>query len=541
MDPREQGEQFLLPALRSIRKDQILLTGGSLLTAGVLDVATHFNGTSAFVGLLATAIVARHSNDILNAMVPGRDAIHVAETTDRVVNAVLPAHEEYQDQSTLAKLRRLAGMRAPAPQAMPKEAREDVIVTPEEVAELERYFDSAPEPKHPTDMLPPPPTARSGKFLFSSVLAKHQPTLDKIYLGSTMDGTEVYCTAKDLCHVALTGPTGGGKSVLMRMLMAQLCKAGAQVLLLNPHYTRYDIEHDEDWTPFTPYLVYDPMECRKYDVIEYYLRYVAEKLLPKRLDKFAHSLPLGRPYFIVLDELPAIVRKIPNAAEYLGFILREGRKVGIFVISAAQDFLVKTIGSDGGGVRDCYRTAYYTGGDPTTAKVLLDMVPRDIPENELGQGIVMLRCATAPQAKKAIQARVPYVDNEALYRLLGPSTYQPASAGPDTDELPAVPDVTTVTVTAPQSFSSSQQPAVDAVTRNGYDRNGEPEPAPEAAVSAFLPPLRPEGWDEEKVKTLPMIYRACNNIDKCLQAMDLSTSQRNRDYARDLLKEEGMR
>ena len=43
-------------------------------------------------------------------------------------------------------------------------------------------------------------------------------------------------------------------------LTSQLCKAGAQVLLLNPHYTRYDLDRQEDWTPFEPYLVSDPMK-----------------------------------------------------------------------------------------------------------------------------------------------------------------------------------------------------------------------------------------------------------------------------------------
>ncbi len=87
------------------------------------------------------------------------------------------------------------------------------------------------------------------------------------------------------------GATDGGKSSIMRLLMAQLCKASAQVLLLNPHFTRYDIKKNEDWTPFEPYLLYDPMECRKYEVIEHYLRYTAETLLPNRLDKYANSPP----------------------------------------------------------------------------------------------------------------------------------------------------------------------------------------------------------------------------------------------------------
>jgi hypothetical protein len=315
-------------------------------------------------------------------------------------------------------------------------------------ADNRREDAQTPEPRRqsgwdvePGDDLPQPPSVKKGTFVFSSVLERFTPTLDRIYLATTMDGMELFCPAEHLCHVALAGSTDGGKSSIMRMLMAQLCKAGAQVLLLNPHYTRYDIKKQEDWTPFEPYLVYDPMECRKYEVIEHYLKYTAETLLPRRLDKYANSQPTGKPYFIVMDELPSIIKRIPKAVGWLGELLREGRKVGIFLISASQDFLVKTVAPDGSGgaVRDCYRTAYYVGGDATTAKTLLDMAARDIPEDQLGQGHVMLRCARSPEAKKALEARVPYGDNAALYRLLGPSTYKPTRGETQTPSVELAP------------------------------------------------------------------------------------------------------
>jgi len=276
--------------------------------------------------------------------------------------------------------------------------------------------------------LPPPAIRSNGPLLFSSVLSRFTPTLDRIYLASTTDGLDLFCAAEELCHVALAGSTGAGKSSIMRLLMAQLCNAGAHVLLLNPHYTKYDLKRGEDWTPFEPYLMYDPMQCRKYDVIEHYLKHAAEVLLPRRLEKYAHSLPVGKPYFLVLDELPSIVRHIKKAPEYIRELLEEGRKVGIFLICASQDFLVRTIAPDAGGgsIRECYRTAYYVGGDATTARVLLDMEARKIPEDHLGKGPVMLRCAALPQVKQARLSRVPYVDNVSLYQLLGPSTYQPS-------------------------------------------------------------------------------------------------------------------
>jgi hypothetical protein len=336
--------------------------------------------------------------------------------------------------------------------------------TPEQIDALEKRRGLA------SSELPAPRVQAAGPLLFSSVLTRFTPSLERIYLGQSTDtdGQALYCAAKDLCHVALAGNTGGGKSSLMRLLMAQLCRAGAHVLLLNPHYTRYDLDSGEDWTPFERYLLHEPMACKEYQVIEHYLSYAAEVLLPRRLEQRARSLPTGKPYFLVLDELPAIVRHIRKAPDYLRELLEEGRKVGIFLICAAQDFLVKTIAPDSGGgsIRECYRTAYYVGGDSTTARLLLDLPPRSIPEEQLGKGTVMLRCASVPSLKQAKLVRVPLLDNAALYRLLGPSTYKSAQPEPERSvpvqmslDLPGSP-------TAPMTASAMpEHPSTEVVSR----------------------------------------------------------------------------
>lgn len=430
----QQPQQQPAPGRGTSLPPSVLVGGGTALGAGIIDVVGHLGPTGLVVGGIAAFVAARHSGDLIEGV---RTAM---------APFIPPAKQLPDDQDSKPARsgrsfldRALGRFPDETPASEPKEATLEEQAA-QEADELDRKWEDLALGDEPDD-LPPPPSAmrKNGMFVFSQVLDGFKPSLNKVYLGQTLDGESVYCAAKDLCHVALGGSTGGGKSSIMRMLMAQLCRAGASVLLLNPHYTRYDIENDEDWTPFEPYLVYDPMETRHYESIQHYLHYVAEVLLPKRLDKRARSEPWGRPYFIVLDELPAIVEHIGRAPGWLKEILREGRKVGIFVISASQDFLVKTIGGDGGGaVRDCYRTAYYVGGDPTTAKVLLDMPAREIVETELGRGQVMIRCAGTLETKKAARARVPYVDNESLYKLLGPSTYKPASSEPDTDELPVL-------------------------------------------------------------------------------------------------------
>src|SRR5258708_2621281 len=126
---------------------------------------------------------------------------------------------------------------------------------------------------------------------------------------------------------------------------------------------------------------------------------------------------------MVREDLPAISKNVPEAFGWMADILREGRKVDLYLITAAQDFLVKTIGGSG-AVRDCFRTAIYVGGDATTARVLLD-VKGNVDDGGLGKGIVMMRSSATP---KAALSRVPYASNDALYDLLVEdqgSTYPP--------------------------------------------------------------------------------------------------------------------
>jgi hypothetical protein len=239
------------------------------------------------------------------------------------------------------------------------------------------------------------------------------------------------------------------------------------------------------------------MECRKYDVIEHYLKHVATILLPKRMEKYAHSQPLGKPYYIVLDELPATVAHIKEAPEYLSAILREGRKVGIFLITAAQDFLVKTIAPQGGGaIRECYRTAFYVGGDPTTARVLLDLPANQIQEDVLGKGAVMMRNLSI---KQATLAHVPYVDNQSLYRLLGPSTYVASAVDREDDmflenlQPGGKPLPEQLAYTTQPTQQQQVPPTMPPLAPNPY-RHDVPQPTPlERPSTAPQQPAAPTG------------------------------------------------
>lgn len=275
------------------------------------------------------------------------------------------------------------------------------------------------------DELSAPTFLPVGPLYFSNILKTFTPSLERIYLATLPNGKPVFIPARNLCHTALAGATRGGKDHLIRMLMSQLCYAGAKVYLLDPNYTRYDLEAvdpfgrscPEDWTPFEAYLKNDPremtMRARKYLVIEHYLEQAFNKV-EQRLEDRGSGTKLGAPHFLFVNEMPAIIDEVPKTLRYLKKILREGAKVGVFMVNASQDFHVSTIFKEiGGGVRKCYRTAFDVGSDPDTQRAL-GLLPGKI----AGKGNGSLRCDDILSL-----ARLPYVDNEALYGLLGPSTY----------------------------------------------------------------------------------------------------------------------
>jgi Helicase HerA, central domain len=66
------------------------------------------------------------------------------------------------------------------------------------------------------------------------------------------------------------------------------------------------------------------------------------------------------------------------------------------------------------------------------------------------------------------------------------------------------------------------------------------ESAPEQAVSGQNAPLLPPGWTQETVTALPYVYKGVKSLDDSLKTLEISTGQRNRDFARDILKQQGL-
>ncbi len=304
----------------------------------------------------------------------------------------------------------------------------------------------------------------------TDLTANWRPSVQSITLAVGPGGEPYRVHAKDLCHVALAGATGGGKSNIMRLLLAQLVSAGAHVVLADPHYTPLDPESGDDWRPIASKLHMAP--AVKASDIQHMLAWLATDELPRRLERRHKGQPVGVPLFFAVDEMPSIVKDIPEAPEHMGRLLREARKVGIFVIGAAQDFLVKTIGG-AGAVRDCYRTAFYVGGDAQTARVLLD-VRGSVDDGQLGQGLAMLRSKATPTAELV---RVPLASNAAIYGLLGgrlPATaidVIPSDDRPAGSQLVASPIMDAAALQCPP-VRTAEAERVLALFRQGLDVAG---------------------------------------------------------------------
>jgi hypothetical protein len=278
-----------------------------------------------------------------------------------------------------------------------------------------------------------------------------RPSLESILLALGDGGERVTVSAKALCHVALVGSTGGGKSNLIRLLLPQLQACGARVVLADPHFAPVDLETGEDWRPIAARLHMAPAVAP--GEIAALLAYLTDEL-ERRLELRRAGTRWGPPLFLALDELPVIADTVPGAVDELGRLLREGRKVSLYSVGASQSMLVKVIGGDS-SAREAYRTAFYVGGDLRSATVLLDLAQRDIAEGALGQGVAYLRSrATSP----ARLVRVPLASNAAVAGLLDVGSGC-QDDGADAPEEPAgKPDGSQMDAKSNQATRSSIRP-----------------------------------------------------------------------------------
>ena len=213
-------------------------------------------------------------------------------------------------------------------------------------------------------------------------------------------------------HIALAGATGGGKTNLLRLLLGQLVKF-YQVYYISPAFAPVKANH-EDWRQIQAHLA-GPVACEA-DEIRERIQWAAGEYKYRQMQERSGDFSWQKkPVYVVIDEYIAVCKLYPGAADEVSELLRFARQYLVFVIVASQDFLIKNIGGDS-GARDCYRTVGYFGGDPTTARTLLDIQGTLPYEGELGkQGLLVVKAKEIPVSP----GRVPFMSNRAIYELLG--------------------------------------------------------------------------------------------------------------------------
>lgn len=135
-------------------------------------------------------------------------------------------------------------------------------------------------------------------------------------------------------HVLIAGPTGAGKSTAMRAIL----QARENVVVLDPHST------NKDWGRATVLG-----SGRDYRAIGEYMEGM-QALLTERYQERSQGVTAFSPRTVAIDEMPSIVDELGrDIASIWRQWLREGRKVGLFLVVSTQSLRVKTLGIEGEG------------------------------------------------------------------------------------------------------------------------------------------------------------------------------------------------
>jgi hypothetical protein len=332
-------------------------------------------------------------------------------------------------------------------------------------------------------------------------------------------------------HIALAGSTGGGKTNQLRLLLPQMVR-WYTVYYISPAFAPIKSNH-EDWRPIQARLA--GTVARLSHEIEFRLQWTVEELRRRQDAEYNGDISWkNNPIYIVIDEFKEVCKRYPGAADDVCDLLRQARQYKIFVILAAQDFLIKNIGGDS-GARDCYRTALYYGGDPNTARALLDVSsPFPFNEQDLGtEGRLVLRTKTTETS----EARAPFMSNRAIYELLGwpndpilddvpvsfahnPTAWGLSQNGGDTEmePFPSHPAV-------PGDFgkTSCLWEGRDGPSTGDLENTVEADSEPSGTQSQQSPSVQKRFSQEQEVKFI-RLYRHHGNIKDCLRVMRLGNA-----------------
>lgn len=183
-----------------------------------------------------------------------------------------------------------------------------------------------------------------------------------------------YGVLKDVYSSLIIAKSGGGKTTLMRFLLAQACNMGADYAIIDPH-GRTGEGLAQALNPLTGHQLFTPAIDDEpiADAMRYFLR-----LIENRVNQVDTTTD---PRILAVDELNMLIDDLgSDFANDLTRIAERGRKVGVFVFAAGQSAEASRTGGDA-SLRKAFVGRFILRADKDAVgrmvpdRKLLDMVP----------------------------------------------------------------------------------------------------------------------------------------------------------------------
>jgi DNA segregation ATPase FtsK/SpoIIIE-like protein len=389
-------------------------------------------------------------------------------------------------------------------------------------------------------------------------------------LGRDVAGRVCFCDIAKAPHILIAGATGSGKSVLINVLIGSLLTQATpedvRLLMVDPKQVE-----------LTPYngiahllmpVVTDPaqavpllkqaiaeMERRYKRFSELGVRNLAGYRKKREQDPELPNIPA---WVIIIDEL-ADLMMTGDRGEVEGMICRLAqlaRAIGIHLIVATQRPSVDVIT---GLIKANISTRIsFMVSSAVDSRTIIDMGGA---EKLLGRGDMLYRPADArPERIQGAFMTDQDAESLAAYWQVGrhdEQDYYPDDGEPnvlDFQELRGRYSSLRELPESDEDLNSNRYGTDGKAIQNVQDdlecvdfapsgvtrdvRNVAPEKPSEEAVRGQNEAVLPFGWTEKKVDMLPGFYEGLESLDKALKALKLPTSQRNRDFAREILKQQ---
>ena len=202
------------------------------------------------------------------------------------------------------------------------------------------------------------PQQSTTQFPVFQTVSSHRNPYD-LFLGVDEQNTPCISSfTKELRHVAILGTSGSGKTQFLTSQVLQLKYYGCEVVVLDPQHTlegslgqslaQYGVKSID------PRLFEDFLKNR-----------ISRQICLREMGE----VDISKPYVIVLDELPVLMKKHGKVLEErLEQITSETRKIGMYVITSSQHGTGKHLGSS--AARDGATTKIAFAASPNDAENL---------------------------------------------------------------------------------------------------------------------------------------------------------------------------